>query len=364
MALLDRATTFSLVKLVIFMVVTAMLTGVLILVIGNIQFGSYTSYKALFTDTTGLLKGDDVRVAGVRVGKVTNVQIVDRDKSEVTFQVQDDVDVTQSTDVTIRYRNMIGQRYVNLAEGDQPSAAAQPTNEVIPLTRTQEALDLTTLFNGFKPLFQALSPKQTNRLAYEIVKVFQGEGGTVRSLLRSTSQVTQTLASKDEVIGNVIDNFNVVLKQVNQHDQQLGNTIDTLQQFVSGLNSDRDAIGSAIDSIDDLTVETADLITGAREPLVGSIKQLRGFATQLNDQATRSQINDVIKILPIKVRALSAANGAGPFLSSYMCRVSGNTIFRDLPGVPSPLNDSSNYYPEMPIFKPTGAADTANRCGG
>src|SRR5207248_8303757 len=100
----------------------------------------------------------------------------------------------------------------------------------IPLARTKPALDLTELFNGFKPLFQALSPDDVNKLSFEIIQVFLGEGGTINSLLASTASLTQTIASKDQVIGQVIDNLNTVLNTVNAHGAELSNLVVTLQQ--------------------------------------------------------------------------------------------------------------------------------------
>ena len=55
----------------------------------------------------------------------------------------------------------------------------------IGLDRTTPALDLTMLFNGFQPLFSALDPKQINALSYEIIQIFQGQGGTVGDLSRT-----------------------------------------------------------------------------------------------------------------------------------------------------------------------------------
>ena len=89
------------------------------------------------------------------------------------------------------------------------------------MTRTTPALDLTVLFNGFKPLFQALSPADINKLSYEIVQVFQGEGGTLESLLAHTASVTSTLADRDQVIGDLIDNLNEVLDHLGDRDEQL-----------------------------------------------------------------------------------------------------------------------------------------------
>ena len=79
----------------------------------------------------------------------------------------------------IKYRNLVGQRYVALDQGAGDLDPMLPPGGTIPLDRTTPALDLTALFNGFKPLFQALSPDDVNQLSGEIIQVLQGEGGTV-----------------------------------------------------------------------------------------------------------------------------------------------------------------------------------------
>ena len=87
--MLDKKTTLDLTKLVIFMVVTTLATGVLVVTIGNLSFSANTTYKAVFSDATGVVKGDDIRVAGVKVGTVKDVQIADRTRALVTFTVDD-----------------------------------------------------------------------------------------------------------------------------------------------------------------------------------------------------------------------------------------------------------------------------------
>ena len=113
-------TTSSLIKLIVFIVVTVLATGVLAATIGNFRFGGSTAYRALFTDATGLLKGDDVRIAGVRVGEIDGVSVTrhgDRSLALVSFSVQSDRPLADSTLAQIRYRNLVGQRYVALSEG-------------------------------------------------------------------------------------------------------------------------------------------------------------------------------------------------------------------------------------------------------
>ena len=131
-------TTPSLIKLIVFIVVTVLATGTLAATIGNFRFGGTTSYQALFTDVTGLLKGDDVRIAGVRVGEVDKVAVVergDRSLAQVTLhRRQRPRRLAVSTRALIRYRNLVGQRYVALTRGAGSAQRLQPS-ATIPLRR-------------------------------------------------------------------------------------------------------------------------------------------------------------------------------------------------------------------------------------
>ncbi len=112
------------------------------------------------------------------------MQVHSGSTARVTFSVDSDVTLTQGTQATLRYRNMIGQRYLSLSEGTEGSPLAlEGGRDDRRSTAPLPALDLTDLFGGFKPLFEALSPEDTNQLAYELIQVFQGESGTVESLL-------------------------------------------------------------------------------------------------------------------------------------------------------------------------------------
>src|SRR4051795_2451750 len=112
--MLDKKTTSDLVKLLIFMLVTTLATGVLVATIGNLTFSGSRTYKAVFSDASGVNKGDDIRVAGVKVGTVKSVEITDRTRALITFSVGDDATVTEATHATIKYRNLVGQRYIAL----------------------------------------------------------------------------------------------------------------------------------------------------------------------------------------------------------------------------------------------------------
>jgi phospholipid/cholesterol/gamma-HCH transport system substrate-binding protein len=316
----DTKTIAALVKLVIFMVVTALATSVLAIIIGNLSFGPTHSYRAEFVDATGLVKGDDVRIAGVKVGSVTSISIVDRTRAMVTFEVQTSTDLTQSTHADIRYRNLVGQRYIALTNEIGSTGVLQP-GSTIPVARTSPALDLTVLFNGFKPLFQALSPSDVNELSYEIIQVFQGQGGTLNGMLAHTASITQTLANRDQVIGQLITNLNSVLDHVGNRNRQLNQLITTFQHFVGGLKKDRGAILGSLDQISDLSVQTADLVSGIRAPFVSDIHHLRGFAANLDKG--RPELDRALQVLPIKLTKVGRTAIYGSWFNFYLCNFTG-----------------------------------------
>jgi phospholipid/cholesterol/gamma-HCH transport system substrate-binding protein len=316
----------SLVKLLVFIVVTVIATGMLAATIGNLRFGGTTSYRALFIDATGLLKGDDVRIAGVRVGEVDHVSVTEqngRSLAEVTFNVDSDRPVAVSTKAQIRYRNLVGQRYVALSEG-AGSGRRLTEHGTIPLRQTQPALDLTVLFNGFKPLFAALNPEDVNSFAFEIIKTLQGEAGNVNSLLGHTASLTSTLADRDEVIGRTIDNLNSVLGTVDERDRQLSTVITELQRFVSGLSEDREAIGASLTNIANLADATAGLVQESRPAIRSDVRELGKVAGTLDDN--KQVVDGVLKRMPNKLNTIIRTATYGSWFNFYLCDFTGRVI--------------------------------------
>ncbi len=336
MKMLDKRTTVDLTKLLIFIVITTLATSVLVATIGNISFSPKHDFKAEFVDATGVVKGDDIRIAGVKVGTVKDVEIVDRTRALVTFDVDDSASLSQATHASIRYRNLVGQRYIALSDEIGDSAPLEP-GSTIPVSQTSPALDLTVLFNGFKPLFQALSPADINQLSYEIVQVFQGEGGNLEDLLTHTASVTNTLASRDQVIGSLIDNLNQVLDHIGDRDVQLSRLITTFRTFVGGLKDDRGAILGSLDRISQLSVQTADLVSGMRQPFVDDVKQLRRVAGNLD--AGKAELDRALQVLPIKLNKVGRTATYGSWFNFYLCHFQGRVR---LPGGQSvPVNYST-----------------------
>ncbi|GAB3005736.1 MCE family protein [Amycolatopsis acidiphila] len=335
-----RGLLSPLIKLVVFIVVTVVFTAVLGISIANINTGSTKGYSARFTDATLVLPGDDVRIAGVKIGQVTDVKVVDRRQAQIDFEVDSDRTLPADVNATIRYRNLVGQRYLSLTQGTGGDTGPLKPGATIPLDHTTPALDLDELFNGFKPLFAALNPDDVNKLSYEIIQVLQGEGGTIDSLLAHTATLTTTIAQKDQVIGQVIDNLNGVLDTVNAHTPQLNSLIVNLQQLVSGLAQDRKPIGDAIDALGGLANTTAGLLDKARDPLKNDIAALGVLSNNLNDN--QALVEHFIQYLPQKVTTLTSTADYGSWFNFFLCSTEGDVSVPVVGAINVPLSTSAN----------------------
>jgi phospholipid/cholesterol/gamma-HCH transport system substrate-binding protein len=336
------------VKLVVFAVVTILATAILGVVISNRTFGATKSYKADFSDVTGLISGSDVRMAGVRVGTVKSIKSESAggtNYAQVSFDVDKDVPVFTTTEVKAQYLNLVGQRYLNLVSVPGDTTPQDP-KLTIPLSRTSPALDLTALFNGFKPLFRALSPADVNNFALEIIKTLQGEGGTVQQLLVQTASLTNTVGQRDAAIGQVIDNLLSVLTTVQQRDNGLSQTIVQLQRLVSGLAGDRNTIAASLGNINSLATSSAKLFTGIRPVLPADLRNLQQLARVLNTtkdpvDKTQNALAAWLQREPAKLTRIIRTGSYGAYFNFWLCSAA-------IVGIPAQLQPAKSQSPSCP----------------
>jgi len=328
-----------LIKSIIFIVVTSLATAILAISIANISVAAQSSYQAVFTDVTGLTIGSSVDIAGVRVGQVTSISIYQQDLAKVSFTVLADRRLPASVTATLNYQNLVGQRYIELAQGTGPVDGVLRPGGTIPLDRTHPALDLTELFNGFQPLYQALSPGDVNKLTSAIIEVFQGESPDIDTLVASVGSLSTTLANRSRVIDEVISNLNAVLATIGAHNGELAGLVRTLQELVSGLAADRVPLGSAISGIAGLTSATAGLLKVSRAPLKADITQLGKLASNLNGNS--ATVAAFLQTLPVKLRAIARLASYGSWVNFYLCSATVTGVHSSLGG-PAPAGVHSN----------------------
>lgn len=316
----NHATYSAAIKLGVFTMVSIFVTGLLAVIMGNIGFGDRNEYRAIFTNATSLSKGDDVRVAGVNVGEVKKVEHYERSRAIVTFKVDAGVKMTTASRAEIRFLNLVGDRYMALEAGTG-SEDARPLEDggTIPVDHTKPALDLTVLFDGFKPLFAALSPEQVNELSMNLVQVLQGEGGTVKSLLAHTASLTGALADRDALIGDVVTNLSQTLKTVDERHDQLSTLVIELKDWMTDLAKDRDTIGSSLDNISQLTVTVADLLRRGRPLLKEDIAALRALSRLLNKPENRANLSQLLDRMPETMQDQTRTGTYGSWYQYYVC---------------------------------------------
>jgi phospholipid/cholesterol/gamma-HCH transport system substrate-binding protein len=375
------------IKLLVFTVVSLLVTGLLAAIMGNFGFGDQAEYHAVFSNASMLKKGDDVRVAGVTVGEVKTVEHYQRSMALVTFKVQSGVPLTTTSRAEIRYLNLVGDRYLALEAGDvngdalpddgqfdategtgdvtsDPAATGRPlrSGATIPVSRTTPALDLTTLFNGFQPLFQALDPEQVNQLSLNLIQVLQGEGGTVQQLMARTASLTSTLADRDQLIGQVVTNLTQTLGTVDERHQEVNTLVSELQRWMGDLARDRNTIGDSLGNISDLTVVVADLLRQGRPIVKSDVAKLKKLAKLLNKPQDQQQITELLDRLPESMTDQTRTGTYGSWYSYYVCGFSGRITLPgnlgDIPGLQTVIKELSdlNFHSTAP--RCNGAAET------
>jgi virulence factor Mce-like protein len=234
--------TGTAVKLGAFISVCLAFTGWLAFTIGNVRLGDLgpldDSYElvATFDDVTGLLRDDNVKVAGVTVGKVVDIDI-EKGQARVRFTVEDGVRVPSDSHAAVRWRNLLGQRYLYL----YPGKAATVLGDGERVTRTRSVVDLGELFNRLGPIVQAIEPDQVNRFLDAVVAALDGNQAAVRQTIDDLGVLMATLAARDEAITRMIENLDAVAGTITERDQQIRILLDNLVA-ISGTFSDNTAV--------------------------------------------------------------------------------------------------------------------------
>ncbi|WP_156690167.1 virulence factor Mce family protein [Mycobacterium sp. Marseille-P9652] len=315
--------TRSAIKLGIVSFVLLLITVSIVVVFAQVRFNSTNGYSAEFNNATGLRDGEFVRASGVEVGKVKKVRLIEGGrKVQVDFVVDRSIPLYESTTAQIRYLNLFADRFLELKRGEGEGAdRVLPPGGLIPLSRTSPALDLDALIGGFKPLFRALDPEKVNTIASSIITVFQGQGGTINDILDQTAQVTAHIADRDQAIGEVVKNLNVVLDTTVRHRKEFDQTVDNFERLITGLQNHADPLAAGVANISNAAGTVADLLAENRALLHKEINYLQALQQPLVDQ--RDQLGDLIHKTPTALNLIGRSIGLyGDWVNFYLCDLS------------------------------------------
>ena len=301
-----------------FLMVCLLAALLLISIFGQVRFGEGRSYFAEFTNVSNLRTGKLVRIAGVEVGKVKDISINPDATVRVEFTADNSVILTEGPRAVLRYDNLFGDRYLALEEGAGGVKTLNP-GQTIPLARTEPALDLDAVIGGFKPLFRALNPEQVNALSEQLLQAFQGQGGTIGSFLDQAAAVTNTLADRDRLIGQVVSNLDVVLGSLGGQSDRLDKAVTSLSQLIHGLAERKTDISNAVAYTNAAAGSVADLLSRARAPFAKVVHETDRVSSIA--MADHDYLDTLLNTLPDKYRALDRQGMYGDYFAFYLCDV-------------------------------------------
>ena len=247
-------------KFLAFIIVCSGFTAYLIVTIGNIRpFERTYGLSATFDDVTGLLPNDNVKVAGVVVGKVTGIE-VDTGKARVSFQVRDGVDIPVDSSAAVRWRNLLGQRYLYIYPGD----AEQDLQSGDHIEDTVAVVDLGELFNRLGPIVKAIDPADVNTFLDAVVGALDGNEEKIRQALDDLARFAGALGDRDAAISHLVTNLDTVAGTITARDQEIRTVLDNLLAITATFNDNTDVLDRAVTELDRFSTNFGGLLEDNR----------------------------------------------------------------------------------------------------
>lgn len=322
----------------LFMAVAITLTWLVYVTLRRDVAGDTVGYTAVISDVFGLREGDDVRMAGVRVGRVEKIEL-QGDVAKVSFVVQSDQQLLGTTVASVTYQNIVGQRYLGLSLGDIGEPQALPPGSEIPLERTDPSFDVGALLNGYEPLFSALNPTDADNLTKGVIESLQGDRASVVSLVDETARLTDSFAGRDQQLGQVITDLNVVVNNLAQHNDSLDEVITQTRGVVSTFDARRPEL---VESMGSITAVVRQLSTIADE-VYPSLNELvvrePGFAQHL--VGIEPQLAFTGANLPLLLKGFARITNEGAYANSYACDLNATGFFPGLNDVTPIIVDAA-----------------------
>ncbi len=274
--------------------------------------GGGNTYSADFSEAGGLKANDEVRIAGVRVGKVDSVAL-DGDHVKVTFRIQNPADFGTETQAAIKVKTLLGAMYLSL----EPAGPGQmPKGTEIPVSRTQSPYDVVQAFSGLAGRAQKIN---TNRLARSLTTLADLTRNTptnFRHALAGVSALSSNLAARDAQIGTLLQNLRSVSTTLNARDQDIVGLMRDSAVLFKALDRRRQAIHNLLQSTSQLSVELTKLVQQSRGDLKPALTHLSSVVDVLNKDS--DNIDQSLRLMAPFYRVFANTLGNGPWFDTYI----------------------------------------------
>lgn len=279
----------TVVKLVVFTIVCALGAGWLVIQLGNIDlFADTTAYEAVLPDAGGLLENDAVKIAGVEVGKVTDLRL-ERGQAIATFTVDSDEELAHDTELGVRWRNLLGLRYLYVYPAGE--GAVDPGHR-FPAEAIRHPTDLSLFLRQLTPVMRALDPEVANVVVSSLAEALTGREQEIRDLVAEAGTFLNAVADREQEIGRVLENGARVVDAYAQRDQELRDLLDRFADVSVTVADRNDELIAAIQRIADMEAELERFVGSTEGDIRGSIEALDAISAVLS--VNHDRIEDLV----------------------------------------------------------------------
>ncbi|MFC7598199.1 MCE family protein [Terrabacter sp. GCM10028922] len=274
--------------------------------------GGGTAYSAAFSEAGGIRPDDDVRIAGVKVGKVTGVDL-EGDHVRVDFRVTEDASFGPQTGASIRMKTILGEKYVAL---DPKGTGQLEADAQIPVSRTVSSYDV---INAFQDLTTTTERIDTDQLASSLTVIateFRDSPQYVRATLDGLSRLSRTIASRDSELGSLLQRANHVTGLVRSRNQQVSTLIKDADLLMVELVKRRDDIRTLFRNTSALAKQLTGLARDNRAQLKPALAELDKTLAML--QKHDADLQKTIRAMAPFTRVYANTLGTGRWFDTWV----------------------------------------------
>lgn len=280
---------------------------------GNLPLiGGGTGYTAYFSEAAGLTPGNEVRVAGVRVGQVTGVSL-DGNRVKVTFSVKNTWVGDEST-VAIAIKTILGAKYLAL---DPLGGAAQNPSAPIPQARTTSPYDVTEAFNELGQVFGKLNTRQLASSLDTISQAFASTPPVVHESLTGLAALSQAIASQDTELAQLLQGTSKLTGTIASQDSEFQTLINDGNLLLSELRLQQQSISSLLTGTEALATQLSSLVSRNNAQIGPMLSRLHQVTATL--EANQASLSKALALLGPYSRVVTNTVGNGRWFDAYLC---------------------------------------------
>lgn len=277
--------------------------------------GGGDTYYARFTDASGLKTSDEVRIAGVRVGKVTAVDL-DGSQVKVTFKIKTDSRFGDDTGAQIKVKTLLGQMYLAL----EPSGSGQlKEDSTIPSSRTESAYNVVQAFTGLATRVQKINVKRLRKSLNTLAEATSTTPDAFKSALRGVSALSTTVAKRDDQINTLLTRLKSVSSTLAGHDQDVVDLMKSSNTLLHALVLRRAAIHRLLVSTSTLSIQLTGLVNDTRADLKPALTNLQGVVDVL--LKNQSNLDESLRLMAPFYRVFANTLASGPWFDTSIDNV-------------------------------------------